>query len=63
VTDLIALIFACAVVLLIVASGAALIFLSIRDAAASVKKDRQARAQAEADAHTFDLISKGKGGI
>ena len=34
----------------------------LRDALATIHRDRQARAQREADAHTFDLISKGKGG-
>jgi hypothetical protein len=43
-------------------AGGAYLASAIRQAIASFKRDRQERAQREADEHTFDLISKGKGG-
>ena len=60
--EVVADILAVIVVTIVVLAGAALVVLTIKDARASLHKDHQDSAQREADEHTFDLISKGKGG-
>ena len=57
---------AAAVATVVVGYGALLLYRYLRgllrDVMSTIHRDRQARTQREADAHTFDLISKGKGG-